>query len=103
MSSGRVLRWGLFLVLVALIVPIVFESRRSLSDETGDVITTWVLRAAGMTLAAALGIWLLEKIGVTAAGARCRDCRKRIPYNHAYCQDHLKARTEAAREKHRHL
>jgi hypothetical protein len=59
----------------------------------------WAFRGAALALVGALAVWALEKAGLRASGARCRDCRKRIAYGHMYCMDHLQARRMAAQER----
>jgi len=95
MRSHSLLRLALLLVLVALIAP----TLKVASDAKVQEWAQWLLRGAGAVAALAVVAWLLEKIGVRVAGARCADCRRRVPYGHAYCYDHLRDRTHAAREK----
>ena len=46
----------------------------------------------------ALVLALFEKAGMKVSGARCRDCRKRIPHGHAFCFDHLMALQSTAKQ-----
>lgn len=99
MRWQTLIRFGLLLLLVGLIGPVVIESARLAEGDDTDAIRGWVLQTSGLLLGGALVLWILEKTGLKVSGARCVDCRKRIQYGHAYCYDHLMARTNAAREK----
>ncbi len=94
MSARTLVRLGLVLVVGALVIPVL---RMSAHDQA-NVWSRWLLRGAGGVFVLALLIYVLEKIGMKAAGARCIDCRKRIPYGHSFCFDHLRDRTFRARE-----
>ncbi len=96
MRSQLVLRAGLLLVLLALMLPAI-DSAVDLASS--DELTTWkgqLFTGALFAFGLALVLALFEKAGIKVAGARCRDCRKRIRHGHAYCFDHLISRREKA-------
>jgi hypothetical protein len=101
-SAGRFFRWGLLLVLVALGIQIFFHTHRRVSEEALDRWSDHILLAAGALLVIAVVLWVMDKAGLLVSGARCKDCKRRVPFNHLYCLDHLRARTDAAREKYRY-
>lgn len=99
MRSQLFVRAGLLLLLSALLLP-AFDQAMNLASE--DQLTTWkgqlfTFAMAAFGLAVVLGV--IEKLGGRVSGARCKDCRKRIPHGHAFCFDHLMKRREAARER----
>ena len=99
MRSQLFVRAGLLLLLAALLLP-AFDQAMDLASE--DQLTTWkgqlfTFAVGAFALAVVLG--LVEKMGGRVAGARCRDCRKRIKHGSSYCFDHLMKRREAARER----
>jgi hypothetical protein len=101
-SAARLFRWALLLVLLALCIPIVFHTHRQVTEEALDRWSDRILLGAAALLALAVVMWVLDKAGLLVSGNRCRDCKRRVPFNHAYCLDHLRARTDAAREKYRY-
>ena len=98
MRSQLFLRCGLLLLLLALLLPAI-DGAVGLAD--ADELNTWKGHLFALGLGAfglALLLGIVEKLGLRVSGARCHDCRKRIPHGHAYCFDHLMGRRERARE-----
>lgn len=99
MKAGRLLRLALLLVITALLLPAMNEAV-VLADR--DQLDSWqglALKGAVGAFCLALLLSLVEKLGGRVAGARCRDCRRRVPHGHAYCLDHLQARRQQAQER----
>ena len=101
MSSGRVFRLALLLLVAALLLPVLSHVQREVSDDPLEEWADRLLSGAFLALGVAVVLALLEKAGVRVAGAKCQDCRKPIEHGKLYCRDHLRARVEAAREKYR--
>ena len=87
-----------FLILLALLALHVAFGQR-VGEKSLDQWTDWLLQGSGLMLGLAVVAWLLEKAGLKVSGARCSDCKKRIPHGKTLCHDHLMSRTMAAREK----
>ena len=62
------------------------------------------LRNGGGILFGLAGLlWILEKVGLRVAGARCRACRKPIAHGKTYCADDMRKFVEQGRERlHQH-
>ena len=100
MNARNFLRLGLVAVLLAFLVPVLGLSHELAAKDRLDTWAGWLLNGAGLSLAVALILYVLEKIGLRVSGSRCRDCHRSVPYGHAYCLDHLRVRTDAARDRH---
>ena len=99
MRSQLFLRAGLLLVLLALLLP---AMDHAVDLATTDQLSSWkgqLFTVAMGAFALARVLAIFEKAGMRVAGARCRDCKKRIPHGHAYCFDHLMARQDKARDR----
>ena len=96
--SWRTFR-ALGLLLLLALVALHFAFGQSIGAKSEQQWTDWLLQGSGAMLALAVVAFLLEKAGVKVSGARCTDCRKRIPHGKTLCHDHLMSRTMAAREK----
>jgi hypothetical protein len=93
------MRAGLLLILLALMLPAI---DRVVDLASSDELDTWkghVFTVALSAFGLALVLAIFEKAGMKVAGARCRDCKKRIPHGHAYCFDHLMSRQDKARNR----
>ncbi len=100
MSSGRVLRLALLLLVAALLLPVLSHSAREISDSPLEIWADRLLTGALLCFGAAIVLALLEKGGLRVAGQRCADCRRPIEHGRQYCRQHLIARVERARERH---
>jgi hypothetical protein len=93
-------RLALLAALLACVVAALARLEVLAADDALDSWPAWLLAGSGALLGVAFLAYLLERLaGLPVSGARCRDCRKRIPYGRFYCYDHLRDRTEAAKEK----
>lgn len=99
MTSGRLFRLALLLLIAALLFPVLAHVQREVSSDPLEEWADRLLSASLLAFGAAVILALLEKAGMRVSGARCADCRKPIEHGKLYCRDHLKARIEAAREK----
>ena len=99
MLSWRKLgRWGLVVLLVALVVHL-FLGQSVASEETAELWSQRLFLGGGVLLGLATLLWLAEQMGLRVSGARCRDCKKIIQHGKLYCHDHLMKRAMDAREK----
>ena len=100
-SSGKLFRLGLLLLVAALLFPVLAHVRRDVTDDPLEAWADRLLSGSFLLIGAAVVLALLEKAGLRVAGAKCADCKRPIEHGKIYCRDHLKSRIEAAREKYR--
>ena len=101
MNGRSLLRLGLLALLLALVLPVVNRALSLAERDRVDTWADWMLWGAAVLLGLALLLWLLEKVGLRVAGARCEDCGRSVQYGRSLCHDHLIARAHAAQQKHR--
>jgi hypothetical protein len=99
MSSGKLLRLALLLLVAALLIPALKNMNREISEEPLDQWADRLMSGAFIVFGIAAVLAILEKFGLRVSGARCRDCRKPIEHGKLYCREHLRERVEKAREK----
>ena len=101
MKWQRVLFWAVFLLLSAIVLDMLIGQKVASED-----VMRWSdrLRNGGGILFGLAGLlWILEKVGLRVAGARCRACRKPIAHGKTYCADDMRKFVEQGRERlHQH-